>query len=66
MSKNQIQNFIKFVNHLLTFNKQYELIKDKNPNAPLRFNISANTIIRLCNDTAAILKSEPKIGRAHV
>ena len=61
MNKTQNQNFIKFVNHLLTFNKQYELIKNKNPNSPLRFNISASTIMRLCNDAAAILKNEPNI-----
>ena len=55
------KNFIKFVNHLLTFNKQYDILKEKNMISPLRFNISASTITRLCNDTAAILANEANI-----
>ena len=55
------KNFIKFVNHLLTFNKQYDMLKEKNMASPLRFNISASTITRLCNDTAAILANEANI-----
>lgn len=53
--------FIKFVNNLLTFNKQYDLIKKKKINIPLRFNISPNTIIQLSKDTSDILKQESNI-----
>jgi serine/threonine-protein phosphatase PP1 catalytic subunit len=60
---NKNTNFIKFINHLLTFNKQYDKL-NANPNTSqssqlLRFTISANTITRLCNDTSNILKTEP-------
>jgi serine/threonine-protein phosphatase PP1 catalytic subunit len=42
--------FISFINHLLTFNKQMELYHNKYPDAqrlPFRFNISAKVIVKL-------------------
>ena len=50
-SKNlKSNNFVDFINHLLTFNKQIELLKTKQPektkNIPFRFNISVNVIIK--------------------
>jgi len=57
-------NFINFINHLLTFNKQMELFKCQNPvenNTPFRFNISSRVIIKLCELVKPILQSEPNI-----
>ena len=58
---NQIQ-FINFINHLLTFNKQMELLYIQKPsekNKPFRFNISSNVIIKLCDLVKPILYGEP-------
>lgn len=57
---NKIQ-FINFINHLLTFNKQMELLYSQNPsekNKPFRFNISSNVIIKLCELVKPIFKNE--------
>ena len=56
--------FINFINHLLTFNKQMELLYSKNPNEkqkPFRFNISSNVIVKLCDLVKPILKSEQNV-----
>jgi serine/threonine-protein phosphatase PP1 catalytic subunit len=58
---NQSQ-FINFINHLLTFNKQMELLYSQKPNErnkPFRFNISSNVIIKLCDLVKPILQAEP-------
>ncbi len=60
---NQIQ-FISFINHLLTFNKQMELLYSKKPaekNKPFRFNISSNVIMKLCVLIKPILQNEPNV-----
>ena len=60
---NQIQ-FINFINHLLTFNKQMELLYSQKPsekNKPFRFNISSNVIIKLCDLVKPILQAEPNV-----
>ena len=57
-------NFINFINHLLTFNKQMELFKCQNPvenNTPFRFNISSRVMIKLCELAKPILYHEPNI-----
>jgi len=57
-------NFINFINHLLTFNKQMEMLNFKssnNNNTPFRFNISARVIIKLCELVKPILQNEPNI-----
>ena len=61
-------NFINFINHLLTFNKQMELIqketKKKQPihnNLPFRFNINSKVIIKLCELAKPLFQSEPNI-----
>jgi len=57
-------NFINFINHLLTFNKQMEMLNSKNQidsNTPFRFNISARVIIKLCELVKPILQNEPNI-----
>ena len=62
-TNNQTQ-FINFINHLLTFNKQMELLYIQKPsekNKPFRFNISANVIIKLCDLVKPILQSEPNV-----
>ena len=44
------KNFINFINHLLTFNKQMELLHSQNTNTdkmPFRFNISSRVMIKL-------------------
>ena len=56
--------FINFINHLLTFNKQMELLYRQTPsekNKPFRFNISSNVIIKLCELVKPILKNEPNV-----
>lgn len=61
---NQVQNFYKFINHLLTFNKQMELLKNNksyNPNIPFRFNISASVIIKLCQEVKPLFYQQPNI-----
>lgn len=67
-------NFINFINHLLTFNKQQELFIKKqgsNPSnayldnegniLPFRFNISAKVIIKLCDLVLPIFQKEPNV-----
>ena len=57
-------NFINFINHLLTFNKQMELlntIKSDDNQMPFRFNISSRVIIKLCDLVYPILKAEPNM-----
>ena len=61
LNKNQ---FINFINHLLTFNKQMELLYKQKPsekNKPFRFNISANVMIKLCETVKPIFKNEPNV-----
>jgi serine/threonine-protein phosphatase PP1 catalytic subunit len=56
--------FINFINHLLTFNKQMELLYKQKPsekNKPFRFNINANVIIKLCDLVKPILQNEPNV-----
>ena len=76
-SNNMQNNFVEFINHLLTFNKQIELLKTQtqtqvNNNSistitkntkkiPFRFNISVNVISKLCDLVIEIFKSEPNI-----
>ena len=67
---NKQSNFIDFINHLLTFNKQQELFQ-KTQNAksksqilsdlPFRFNISAKVVIRICELAFEIFKAEANI-----
>ena len=58
-------NFIDFINHLLTFNKQIELLKttqsEKHKNTPFRFNISVNVIIKLCDLAIELFKNEQNV-----
>lgn len=61
-------NFINFINHLLTFNQQQELLKKKNAGSvlendtlPFRFNISAKVLIKLCNLAKSIFENESNI-----
>lgn len=61
---NTNQNFFNFVNHLLTFNKQMELLKNNNsynPEIPFRFNINANVIIRLCQEVKPLFQNQSNI-----
>ena len=56
--------FINFINHLLTFNKQMELLYKQKPserNKPFRFNISSSVIIKLCELVKPILKNQPNV-----
>lgn len=58
------KNFIKFINHLLTFNKQMELLNSQNKikdKLPFRFNINSNVIIKLCDLVKPIIYTEPNI-----
>ena len=58
------ENFISFINHLLTFNKQMALLQSTKPvenNTPFRFNISSRVLVKLCELVKPILKSEPNI-----
>ena len=58
------KNFINFINHLLTFNKQKELLYATNPlekDKPFRFNINSRVIIKLCDLVLPILKGEPNM-----
>ena len=60
---NQTQ-FINFINHLLTFNKQMALLYLQKPiekNKPFRFNISSNVIIKLCDLVKPILQEESNV-----
>ena len=64
MSASNHNNFISFINHLLTFNKQMELLHTQNPDSndtPFRFNISARVMIKLCDLVKPILYNEPNI-----
>lgn len=79
---NKQSNFIDFINHLLTFNKQQELfqknqgIKSANVNRdlqnesnlysnidelPFRFNISAKVVIRICEISLELFRTESNI-----
>ena len=56
--------FINFINHLLTFNKQMELLYKQKPNErnkPFRFNISSNVIMKLCDLVKPILYNEKNV-----
>ena len=67
------KNFVNFINHLLTFNKQMDLIKKQSQQSqqsqqnktntvlPFRFNISSRVIIKLCELVKPILQGEPNI-----
>ena len=66
IQSNNVNNtqFINFINHLLTFNKQMDLLYTQKPsekNKPFRFNISANVIIKLCELVKPILKGEKNV-----
>jgi serine/threonine-protein phosphatase PP1 catalytic subunit len=66
-------NFIDFINHLLTFNKQQELfqkrknqLSDINLNIlseilPFRFNISAKVVIKLCDMVIKLFQAEANL-----
>ena len=61
---NANNNFIDFINHLLTFNKQMELLQKQsndNNNLPFRFNINSRVIIKLCDLVINIFQNEPNI-----
>ena len=74
---NKHSNFIEFINHLLTFNKQQELFQQKqNSNIdrevnldsqlgtndlPFRFNISASVVVRICHIVLEIFRAESNI-----
>ena len=54
-------NFIEFINHLLTFNKQMDLFHNKYPdsqNLPFRFNICAKVIIKLSELSKEVFTAE--------
>ena len=58
------KNFINFINHLLTFNKQMELLQTQKTSAdkiPFRFNISSRVMIKLCELAKPIIYSESNI-----
>tara|TARA_B100000575_G_C23140692_1_gene663711 strand:- start:3949 stop:4905 length:957 start_codon:yes stop_codon:yes gene_type:complete len=57
---------INFINHLLTFNNQKNLIDSQNKNMidkSLRFNINSNIIINLSNKCKSIFNTEPNLLR---
>lgn len=57
---------INFINHLLTFNNQKDLIDSQNKdmvNKSLRFNIDSNIIINLSNKCKSIFNTEPNLLR---
>ena len=57
-------NFIGFVNHLLTFNKQMELLHTQSPESvsmPFRFNINSKVVIKLCDLVLSSFQNEPNI-----
>tara|TARA_B100001057_G_C22855617_1_gene952565 strand:+ start:1187 stop:2143 length:957 start_codon:yes stop_codon:yes gene_type:complete len=57
---------INFINHLLTFNNQKNLIDSQNKdmvNKSLRFNIDSNIIINLSNKCKSIFNTEPNLLR---
>jgi serine/threonine-protein phosphatase PP1 catalytic subunit len=59
-----MDNFVSFVNHLLTYEKQRELINAKNPNfinKPFRFNINADVLINLSKKVIQIFKEEKNL-----
>ena len=59
-----MDNFVSFVNHLLTYEKQRELINAKNPefiNKPFRFNINADVLINLSKKVTQIFKDEKNL-----
>jgi serine/threonine-protein phosphatase PP1 catalytic subunit len=72
---NKQSNFIDFINHLLTFNKQQELFQkqqttnhieqlDSNlgiDSLPFRFNISSKVVVRICEIALEIFKKESNI-----
>ncbi len=58
------KNITQFINHLLTFNHQYEYIKNNNKNLngmPFRFNINHNIMIKLANYAHEIFENESNI-----
>jgi serine/threonine-protein phosphatase PP1 catalytic subunit len=58
------QNFVNFINHLLTFNKQMELFNNQgncNNETPFRFNINSKVIIKLCDLVRPIFQKEMNI-----
>lgn len=61
---NQQTNFIDFINHLLTFNKQMDLFHNKYPDSqkmPFRFNISSRVIIKLAELAKPLFANESNI-----
>ena len=73
-TSNSSANFIEFINHLLTFNKQQELFQKKQglgqeqgqgqgdlEELPFRFNISAKVVIRICDMVLDIFQKEANI-----
>ena len=64
LSKPPTNNFIEFINHLLTFNKQLNLFNNKYPESndmPFRFNISPKVIIKLAELAKDIFKQEQNV-----
>lgn len=58
------QNFVSFVNHLLSYEHQRTLIHKQKPeleHIPFRFNIEANTMINLANKAIPIFKAESNL-----
>lgn len=58
------KNLTQFINHLLTFNHQYEYLKKNNQNLngmPFRFNINGNIMVKLANYAHEILDNERNI-----
>jgi serine/threonine-protein phosphatase PP1 catalytic subunit len=57
-------NLISFVNHLLTYDSQYNIIIKKNPKMidhPFRFNINSNTMNSLALKCKTIFSKEPNV-----
>ena len=60
------KNLVSFVNHLLTYDSQYNMIIKKNPNMtnnPFRFNINANTMHALSLKCKQIFEKEENVIR---
>ena len=58
------KNITQFINHLLTFNHQYDYIKKNNKNMngmPFRFNINSNIMTKLATYAHEIFENEKNI-----
>lgn len=63
------KSFIAFVNHLLTFDTQYNLIINKSPqyiNSPFRFNINSSVLNALSVKAKEIFDKEPNVLEINV